>query len=152
MPDSRFLFSNFQESVVYLDGQTCPTVEHAFQAAKTLDPDERKRVIEAKTPASARGLGRKVTLRRDWEKAKNGIMLDLLRQKFAPGTERARELMACEEPIIEYNTWHDTYWGVCTCARHNGKGSNNLGFLLKIVRQELINRSQIEAIMKANGR
>jgi predicted NAD-dependent protein-ADP-ribosyltransferase YbiA (DUF1768 family) len=92
----------------------CPTVEHAFQAAKTFDPAERRSVIEARTPAAAKRQGRTVTLRPDWEEREGGIVLGLLRQKFAPGTEYARELVAFEGPIVEYNAWPDVHWGVCT--------------------------------------
>lgn len=153
MPSLRFPFSNFQDSVVYLDGEAYPTVEHAFQAAKTLDSAERKRIKEAKAPGSAKSLGRRVTLRPDWEDVKDGVMLDLLRQKFAPGTKRSRKLIAFKGPIVEHTTWHDTYWGVCTCPEHDGKGLNKLGTLLEMVRQQLVSDATVtDATVKSNKR
>jgi predicted NAD-dependent protein-ADP-ribosyltransferase YbiA (DUF1768 family) len=37
----RFL-SNFYPCVVHLDEEVYPSVEHAYQAAKTVNPEERK--------------------------------------------------------------------------------------------------------------
>ena len=40
--DGKYAFlSNFAESKISFEGLTYPTVEHAFQAAKTLDEEER---------------------------------------------------------------------------------------------------------------
>jgi hypothetical protein len=38
--------------------------------------------------------------------------------------------------LIEGNTWHDNYWGVCECGRCKG-GVNKLGELLMKVRGTL---------------
>lgn len=40
--------------------------------------------------------------------------------------------------IIEQNKWHDIYWGVCTCKKHNLFGKNQLGTLLMKIRGSLI--------------
>lgn len=104
------LLSNFYPAPVDLDGQTYPTVEHAFQSAKTTDPDERERIRLTPDPASAKRLGRQVRLRPDWETYRLDVMAEL----------------------VEGNTWHDTFWGVC-----NGKGQNHLGRILMRVRAEL---------------
>ena len=29
--------------------------------------------------------------------------------------------------IFEYNTWHDTYWDVCSCPKHNSYGAEQTG-------------------------
>jgi ribA/ribD-fused uncharacterized protein len=148
MPDSRNpkWLSNFVPCTVYLDGQACPSVEHAYQAAKTLNPEERARVIAASTPAQARRLGRAVTVRNDWGDVKYGIMLGLLRQKFALGTNFAGDLMAYEGKIVEYNTWHDNEWGHCGCARCQSKPHKNmLGRLLEVLRSQLQERLAEEA-------
>src|SRR5574341_75890 len=81
--------SNFYPSWIELDGEQYPTVEHAFQAAKTLDKAERKLIREAAAPAQARRLGRKVHLRSDWEQVKFGVKRSLVQQKFSdPGLQR----------------------------------------------------------------
>lgn len=44
--DYRFL-SNFYPAEVLFEGITWPSVEHAFQAAKTDDPAEKARILTA---------------------------------------------------------------------------------------------------------
>jgi ribA/ribD-fused uncharacterized protein len=114
------------------------TLEHAYQAAKTLDPDQKLWVFSAPTAAEAKQRGRQVTIRADWETVKQGVMLRLLRQKF---TEPSMAQMLLETKgayLEEGNYWHDQYWGNCTCPAHNyTPGENWLGSLLMQVREEL---------------
>ena len=44
------------------------SVEHRYQASKTLNLKQRKKILKAKTPNKAKGLGRLCDLRTDWEK------------------------------------------------------------------------------------
>jgi ribA/ribD-fused uncharacterized protein len=111
-----------------------PSVEHAFQAAKTLRADERQRIRACPTAAEAKQTGRHLTLRPDWDTTKLGVMEQLLRQKFT--THAAlREQLKSTRPrlLVEENTWGDTFWGVC-----KGLGENHLGRLLMAIREELI--------------
>lgn len=127
--------SNFSKSPVYLHGGSlyCPTVEHAFQACKTTDMAQRRQIANAQTPGQAKRLGRQVALRVGWDSMRDDVMLELLRQKFAPDSTLADLLLATGDAVlIEGNTWGDRYWGVC-----NGKGENRLGELLMQVRDEL---------------
>src|ERR1700676_3498283 len=78
----RFL-SNFFVSTVILGGVDYPTVEHAFQAAKTMSVEETLSIRKAFYPRDAKRLGRSLTLRSDWEEIKEVVMLHLLRQKFS---------------------------------------------------------------------
>lgn len=129
--------SNFFPVDVYHEGILYHSTEAAFQAAKTLDVSMKQRIANAETPGQAKRLGRQVVLRIDWEEYKDKVMLDLLRKKFARGTDLAKRLNATGEAIlIEGTTWHDQYWGVCTCPKCGGKGRNILGQLLMIVRTE----------------
>ena len=125
--------SNFHALPVKFEGMTYATVEAAFQAAKTLDLRVRRRIAQAKTPAVARDLGRKLQLREDWEEVKVEIMEGLLRQKFQDPT-LSLSLMATEgRSLQEHNTWNDQFWGIS-----RGSGQNMLGLLLMKVRQELL--------------
>lgn len=126
----RFL-SNFYRATVILGDMTYSSVEHAFQAAKTLDEDERlqfHRIIAGE----AKKLGRKIKIRSDWEEIKNSIMLELLHDKFQIPELRMLLKMTEPEELVEGNTWGDTYWGVC-----NGVGQNKLGKLLMQVRDNI---------------
>ena len=133
--DFDFL-SNFSLAEVELDGRKYPTVEHAYQAAKTFDQEWRERIQSASTPGRAKRLGRKVPLHPDWEEIKTSVMLQLLRQKFSDPELNKRLLDTGDQYLAEGNTWHDNFWGICRCGRcHDGQ--NKLGELLMQVRDEL---------------
>ena len=128
----RFL-SNFYPSPIVIDSICYPTVEHAFQAAKTKDKLEQRRIAIARTPAKAKSLGRKVRLRKDWENVKVGIMKQCVELKFDSHADLAVLLLATgTAKLIEGNTWNDTFWGVC-----GGRGKNQLGKVLMRVRSKL---------------
>lgn len=129
----RFL-SNFYPSMVRFDGDDYPTVEHAYQAAKTFNPHEREYVRTRSTPAAAKRAGKEFfRMRPDWDDVKVQIMESLLRHKFVGYHDLSRKLYKTEDKYIEEtNTWGDTFWGVC-----NGKGQNVLGNLLMKVRNEI---------------
>src|SRR5438270_6235435 len=91
----RFL-SNFYPAQVEFDGLTYPTVEHAYQSAKTLDMNERKRIAQAPTPAEAKRQGRALKYRADWEQVKFDVMERCVRYKFTHHAELADRLLATE--------------------------------------------------------
>lgn len=126
-------FSNFYPSIVTFEGESYPTVEHAFQAAKSLDVDERKKIRDAKTPKEAKRLGRKVNLRHDWEEIKFTVMYFLVAQKF--NQEPFRSLLESTEnlPIYEDSPF-DKVWGTGEKGGI-GTGKNALGFILMNIRQ-----------------
>src|SRR5687767_13141445 len=88
----RFL-SNFYPATVEFEGITYPTVEHAYQSAKTLDMAERKRIAELPTPTDAKREGRKLTLREDWETVKFEVMERCVRYKFTQNAELREKLL-----------------------------------------------------------
>lgn len=137
--DGEFFFlSNFFESKVEYEGITYPTVEHAFQAAKTLDNDTRKKVAAAGSPGRAKRMGRSLYLRADWEKVKFKIMEDLIREKFKNPELREKLLSTGDAELVEGNTWHDNIWGNCNCPRCiEIEGQNNLGKTLMKIRKEI---------------
>lgn len=126
----RFL-SNFWPASVEYDGVTYPTVEHAFQAAKTLNKEERNK-FQNITAAQAKKLGRTVTLRSDWEEVKVSIMKELLEKKFSHSKLRDKLSQTKPHKLIEGNYWNDTFWGVC-----RGVGKNTLGELIMEIRETL---------------
>lgn len=128
----RFL-SNFWPCKVEFDGEIYDSVEHAYQAAKTLNKDHRDMIRSSKTPGEAKKLGKKIHIREDWEYFKIHIMSNLVAQKFRMNEDLANMLLATgDEELVEGNTWGDTFWGTC-----KGTGHNHLGKILMGVRQEL---------------
>lgn len=130
---SRFL-CNFYPAPVTLDGWEYPTVEHAFQAAKTEDAAERARIRLASEPGHAKFLGRRVALRPGWDGMRVGVMRALLAQKFEPGTNLRASLDATAPGLLEEgNDWDDRFWG-----KVNGVGENWLGRLLMELRDVVV--------------
>lgn len=134
----RFL-SNFWPVKVALpdDYNNYGSVEHAYQAAKTMNLQARRLIACAATPGVAKRLGQQQALREDWENIKLGVMLHLLRQKFAHADLAALLRDTGTAELVEGNTWGDTFWGVC-----NGTGQNHLGRLLMQVRAEITTEPQ----------
>jgi ribA/ribD-fused uncharacterized protein len=123
--------SNFYKTTIYYEGEKYASVEHAYQAYKTLDHDTRKMIREATSPGAAKKLGQSVTVRPDWESVKVNIMRDLVRRKFENPFMTPLLLATGDALLVEGNWWGDTFWGVC-----NGVGQNWLGCILMDVREE----------------
>jgi ribA/ribD-fused uncharacterized protein len=143
-----FFLSNFYPAPVYiLVGRKwvkCQTVEHAYQASKTLIQRHRLRILHAVTPQEAKRIAHSVELVSYWEDVKTVIMLELLRQKFSRSVLRSKLNSTNPSTLIEGNTWHDNFWGVCVCGndassngRCSGVGENRLGLLLTRVRKDV---------------
>ena len=124
--------SNFQLIDVEYEGDIYRSTEHAFQAAKTFNKEERLKIQNAEKCSEARKLGQIVTLRPDWESVKDDIMLNLLRQKYKNKELKEKLLATGNMHLEEGNTWGDTYWGTC-----DGIGKNKMGLLTMQVREEI---------------
>lgn len=130
--------SNFFESNIIYEGICYPTVEHAFQAAKSTDDTERQKIADCGNPSQAKKLGRRVQLRVDWEQVKLGIMRELLILKFANPVLREKLLATGKLEIIELNNWGDCYWGAIQLKSGQRVGENHLGKLLTEIRAEIL--------------
>jgi ribA/ribD-fused uncharacterized protein len=129
----RFL-SNFWPVQVDFEGILYPSVEHAYQAAKTLNPTERDQIRSAATAGAAKRLGRAVDIRPDWDDAlRLKVMRPLLVQKFLTEPLQKWLLLTGDVQIYEGNTWGDTFWGKIP----NGTGMNHLGRMIMEIREDL---------------
>jgi ribA/ribD-fused uncharacterized protein len=125
--------SNFYACPVAFEGYLHPSAEHAYQAAKTEDENERRVIRTAETPGDAKRLGREITLRPNWEETKMRFMREVIISKFKYHHAIAEQLLNTgDEELVEENWRGDTFWGVC-----NGVGENHLGKILMKVRDEL---------------
>lgn len=128
----RFLSNFWMVPVLFVDGWY-PSVEHAYQAAKTLDVAEKALIKNAPTAAEAKRLGKHVKVCPDWEGLKVPYMRFLVWFKFAKYPDLGRMLLDTgNAELIEGNTWNDTFWGVC-----RGLGENQLGKILMEVRDHV---------------
>ncbi|MBD5634850.1 MAG: NADAR family protein [Candidatus Eremiobacteraeota bacterium] len=124
--------SNHYALPIRFDDALWPTVEHAFQAQRTLDATERDTIRRADSPGKAKRLARGFAHRDDWDSVKEDVMLALLRIKFADPEMRMLMIETGDRGLVEGNRPGDAYWG-----RSGGVGCNRLGQLLMQVRDEL---------------
>jgi len=132
-------FSNFTPSnVEIIDnmGLKYKTVEHYYQAQKTLNKLEREKFTDKSMTANqAKKLGNnkdELTLRSDWETIKYDVMREGLRQKFQDKTFMNLLKSTGNKQIIEWTWWGDKIWGM---SDKDSKGANALGKLLMELRE-----------------
>lgn len=127
-----YFLSNFYEAPVTWNGITYQNNEAAFQSAKVTN-DKIRATFSMLNPSQAKSKGRHVQLRYDWEKIKYDIMYEICLAKFSQNEDLKEKLLDTgNEHLEEGNTWGDKIWGTV-----NGKGQNNLGKILMMVREEL---------------
>lgn len=129
--ETRWL-SNYWPCLVVYDGLDYKNSESAYQSAKTLNREDRVR-FQTMGAGTSKKEGQTVAMREDWDKVKDNIMYEIVKDKFCRNIELAVKLMATEDKYLEEtNWWNDIYWGVC-----RGIGENKLGHILMRVREEI---------------
>jgi ribA/ribD-fused uncharacterized protein len=121
--------SNFASCYIIYQGEIYPSVENAYQAAKSLDPEVRKLFVSI-SAKEAKKLGRDIKIRSDWEVIKLDVMEELLFCKFRKEPFLSLLDQTGDEELVEGNWWGDVFWGVC-----QGVGENHLGRLLMEIRE-----------------
>lgn len=120
--------SNFYAHDITFEGITYPTNEHAFQAAKTLNTNERLAIATCLTPAGAKGRGKRGNLRPNWEGFhRYETMETLIRIKFSDPDLMQSLLDTGDQMLYEGNSWKDKTWGVDDVSM---RGHNLLGWML----------------------
>jgi ribA/ribD-fused uncharacterized protein len=133
-------YSNFYPVKVMFEGVTYPSVEHAFQAAKTKNKYLRLQIskIPSNQAGKVKAAGRRLKIRKDWDTIKISVMRYLLTQKFNQD-EFKNLLLSVNGQIIEGNYWCDNYWGDCYCPKcQDIEGKNILGKLIMNIRDEIL--------------
>ncbi len=125
--------SNFYMVPVEFEGITYPSSEHAYQAAKSDDQNDRLFIAGLLKPEQAKSHGRRIKAVADWNERRIDVMERVLRAKFSQNPDLAYKLRKTgDAELIEGNTWKDRFWGV-----YRGEGQNNLGKLLMKIRSEM---------------
>lgn len=136
----RFL-SNYSPCVIEYEGIIYPTTEHAYQAAKTLNLEQREFISDLNGANLAKKVGQMVDMRPDWHEIKYQVMYDILWIKFNQPDLKEKLLKTGDSELVEGNWWHDNIWGVCSCGKcppHKaGPGQNHLGKTLMLIRENL---------------
>lgn len=126
--------TNFYPSIVVVDNEAYPTVEHAFQAAKTDDLTLKAKIRSASTAREAKKIGSTVPLIQDWDQKRLDVMASLVNQKFTEHLDLKLRLLATgNRELIQGNTYKDRFWG----QDQSGVGENHLGKILMAVRAQI---------------
>lgn len=140
--EKAFLSNMYKTNIQYkLNGEiyNFPSVENAYQAMKYTDKNIWH-LFEKINPYEAKKQGKNNQIRDNWDDIKLNIMQKLVHMKFNQHPELMEQLLKCELPLMEGNTWNDTYWGIC-----KGQGTNYLGGILTAEAvQEKIKRVTVE--------
>ena len=148
--------SNFHATSIQYEGLHYPSVEHAYQAAKSLDAEYRRLVSRTEFASHAKRLGkidrilcpsrltnaskalnRPVELRADWFDVSLDVMGELLQIKYADARLAKLLIETGDRQLIEGNKYCDVFWGICFCASHQRTGENWLGALISAIRSNL---------------
>lgn len=135
-----YFLSNFYACEIEMDGKTYPSVEHAYQAAKSLSPSDRTLIRNQYSPKEAKKYGRLlVAIRPDWESIRINTMENLVRQKFQDPVLSFLLVDTGEADIVEGNSWGDQFWGK---TLPDMRGENHLGIILMKVREEIKHKEE----------
>lgn len=133
--DENAFLANQYPCAVVLDNELYSSVEVAFQAAKTNDPELREKIRTAKSFYEARKIGKNLTLSEDWDSRRLFVMKDLVEQKFTKSLPlKLKLLLTTGDMLVQGNS--DTFWG----ENKWGEGENNLGKILMDVRNSLLEK------------
>ena len=113
-----------------------PTLEHAYQASRTLDPVQRHRIRFIQSPGLAKMIASTFDARPGWGIKKIMVMERALRVKFQNPELRQKLIDTGKEELVHLAPW-DTFWG----KNKEGVGDNMLGQMLMNLRWEFINAS-----------
>ena len=147
--NGQFTFlSNFATAPLKVNGMVFATVEHAYQAFKATNEDDRLLVQGQQTAGGAKKAGNAIEMNDTFLERRIEIMTKLLKAKFsltAHPTYANRLLETGTAYLVEGNNWHDNFWGDCICRECKDIiGENNLGLLL------MKRRTQLKKEMKVN--
>lgn len=129
--DDYDFLSNLFKSPTEFDGDTYPSVEHAFQASKTNSKEEREKLKNISSPLKAKVFGMQIKPDKEWEKQKYNYMYSICLSKFKNNEDLKRRLLETNDLTL-INSCNDTYWGISKDV-----GENNLGKILMDIRKEL---------------
>jgi len=131
---NRYYFlSNMYPCTIQFDELVYNSSECLFQALKCLSKSDRSKFVGI-DGYTAKGIGKKVKLRPNWDDIKVDIMYCVIKMKFEQNYDLRLKLLATKnEHLEEANCWGDDFWGTV-----NGYGRNELGKILMKVRQEYL--------------
>jgi ribA/ribD-fused uncharacterized protein len=150
--------SQWFERAFEIDGARYATAEHFMMASKAKlfgDAEALAKIVDAKSPADAKALGRAVRGYDDakWEAARFGAVLRGNVAKFSQHEDLRRFLVAMGERVLVEASPRDTIWGIGLGASNpvardpsKWRGRNLLGFALMEARTKILETSVSPAV------
>lgn len=136
--DYDFLSNLFEEPILH-NGVSYPSAEHAFQALKTNDEEQKNKILQVNSPSKVKVLGKKLPLKENWENIKDEEMYNICLSKFKNNAILKEKLLNTGNlKLVNGNTGGDDYWGA-VIDKNDIIGTNKLGTILMKVREELKN-------------
>lgn len=126
--------SNFSKCSITINDITYPSIEHAYQSAKSPLNSWKSFCSTTPSPTIIKKHSRNIKLIKNWEDIKVNIMRECLVQKYSQEPYKSLLLKTGNAYIQEGNSWGDVFWGVDI---HTKKGQNTLGKLIMEIRNEL---------------
>lgn len=148
---TKSCFSQWWPATFTVNNISYATAEHWMMAKKAelfQDMEIREKILEAKTPAAAKKLGRQVRNfdSKVWEDNCFDIVCEGNYHKFSQHPELLKFLLNTSDKILVEASPVDKIWGISMAQDdknienpHLWKGSNLLGFALMEVRNKLKN-------------
>jgi ribA/ribD-fused uncharacterized protein len=133
--------SNFYDCPVEYNGLLYTNSEAVYQSLKTEDIHWRIAFrkysgVEAKKASYA------LNVRKDWNEIKIKTMYEVCKAKFSQNSSLREKLVETyPRKLIQGNNHGDTFWGVV-----DGVGSNFLGRILMIIRDEFIEQDNNDSV------
>lgn len=102
---------NFQPCQFVIDGVTYSSAENYFQWVKTIDEEERKKVLKSGPGMSAWSAGQRVTVRDDWEAVKVEEMYKGNLAKFQQNKQASDALIGSGTATVKFRGSTD-FWNL----------------------------------------
>ena len=130
--------SNFSPVALRVNGLSFPTLEHAYQAYRATNEEDREKIRTALTPGQAKRIAHSVEQDPEFPARRVEIMTKLLEAKFRKPKLKAKLKATGKQELVEGNNWHDNFYGNCLCRPcATITGHNMLGKLLMKIRDEV---------------
>ena len=127
--------SNFELVDIEFRGYIYPSVEHAYQSAKSDDTEWKRKCQDREIkPGKIKSSAKHITAVDGWNQLRLKVMKECIRKKFQQEPYKQMLLDTGDKYIQEGNHWFDAFWGVRV---DNDKGQNHLGKIIMDIRDEL---------------
>jgi ribA/ribD-fused uncharacterized protein len=126
--------SNFFPVQIEYEGLTYPSVEHAYQAGKLINIEDRKLFL-IMSAGQAKKLWRNYPTYNLTEEFRLNLMYQLLSIKFNQEPFKSLLIATGDCYIQEGNRFGDTFFGYCL---KTNQGKNHLGQMIMNIREKLL--------------